>query len=209
MLIFKLSVFTTLTFMLLFLGGCKKSIFTEEERLRILEGNTDTVMPIFTIYEKNDSISLRCISRKVTKEDINSDLVYKLKAKMLSTVNDSLNQGVGIAAPQVGVNVMMIYVQRFDKESKPFEVFFNPVISEYGDSLKVGREGCLSVPKYWGRVERPQSITVSYLNSEGNYQKESIKGFTAVIFQHEFDHLSGKFYYDHIHGGFNSLLADE
>jgi peptide deformylase len=128
---------------------------------------------------------------------------------MFATMTDTLNPGAGIAAPQVGIGVKMIWAQRFDKPAEPFEVFYNPVITEYSDSINSGNEGCLSVPGYCGKVDRSQNITLIYLDSLGDKKTENISGFTAVILQHEVDHLNGILYYDLIHNGFGALTITE
>ena len=95
---------------------------------------------------------------------------------------ESLGTGVGIAAPQVGVNRRVIMVQRFDKEEKPFEFFYNIEIKKtYGEKV-VGWEGCLSIPAGYGQVERWQDIDIEYdAEVDGKLVRESenIKGFTA------------------------------
>ena len=112
---------------------------------------------------------------------------------------ESVGKGVGIAAPQVGVNRRVIMVQRFDKEEKPFEFFYNIEIKKtYGEKV-VGWEGCLSIPAGYGQVERWQDIDIEYdAEVEGKIvrKSENIKGFTAVIFQHETDHLNGILFID-------------
>jgi peptide deformylase len=185
--------------------GCTKDGLLRDELERVKSKSSDQVMPLLTVFSKQDSLFLRKDARKVDKENINSASINLLKSRMLATVNDSLNRGVGIAAPQVGVGINMILVKRLDKEGEPFEVYFNPRILEYGDSINSGTEGCLSVPGYRGQVERSQNIKISFLDSIGCKKKEEISGFTAVIFQHEIDHLSGALYYDHVNGGFPAL----
>ena len=112
---------------------------------------------------------------------------------------ESLGTGVGIAAPQVGINRRLIMVQRFDKEEKPFEFFYNIEIKKtYGEKV-VGWEGCLSIPAGFGQVERWQDIDIEYdAEADGKIvrKSENIKGFTAVIFQHETDHLNGILFID-------------
>ena len=112
---------------------------------------------------------------------------------------ESLGTGVGIAAPQVGINRRVIMVQRFDKEEKPFEFFYNIEIKKtYGEKV-VGWEGCLSIPAGFGQVERWQDIDIEYdAEADGKIvrKSENIKGFTAVIFQHETDHLNGILFID-------------
>jgi peptide deformylase len=103
---------------------------------------------------------------------------------------------VGIAAPQVGILRRLVAVQRFDKEGEPFEFFVNPEIVEMGDEWAVGGEGCLSVPEISGSVERAQSLVLRYRDAEFVEHTEHIEGFTAVIFQHEIDHLNGTLFID-------------
>jgi peptide deformylase len=112
---------------------------------------------------------------------------------------ESLGTGVGIAAPQVGINRRVIMVQRFDKEEKPFEFYYNIEIKKtYGEKV-VGWEGCLSIPAGYGQVERWQDIDIEYdaeVDGKIVRKSENIKGFTAVIFQHETDHLNGILFID-------------
>ncbi len=112
---------------------------------------------------------------------------------------ESLGTGVGIAAPQVGINRRLIMVQRFDKEKKPFEFYYNIEIKKtYGEKV-VGWEGCLSIPAGFGQVERWQDIDIEYdaeVDGKTVRKSENIKGFTAVIFQHETDHLNGILFID-------------
>ena len=112
---------------------------------------------------------------------------------------ESLGTGVGIAAPQVGVNRRVIMVQRFDKEEKPFEFFYNIEIKKTHGEKVVGWEGCLSIPAGYGQVERWQDIDIEYdaeVDGKIVRKSENIKGFTAVIFQHETDHLNGILFID-------------
>lgn len=190
--------------------SCTVDGFTKKEIARINSLGNGSVIPILTINEKSDSLFLRQKARKISKSEIGSSYVNLLKSQMIRIVTDSLNSGVGIAAPQVGIGIQMICVQRLDKEGEPFEIYFNPKIVMFGDSINSGNEGCLSVPGYRGKVDRSQNIEVAYLDSTGEKKKETVNGFTAVIFQHEIDHLKGVFYFDHVYGGFHSLtLVDE
>ncbi len=107
--------------------------------------------------------------------------------------------GVGIAAPQVGILKNIIWVQRFDKSGMPFEVYLNPVIANYSDEKQVELEGCLSIPNRMDTLyTRAKSINIEYDKMDGTHHKETVEGFTAVIFQHEIDHLRGILYTDHL-----------
>ncbi|HNW52076.1 MAG TPA: peptide deformylase [Prolixibacteraceae bacterium] len=188
------------------LGSCTMDGFNKKEIHRIEAICSGSEVAIYTINNRADSLFLRQEARKLRKNEIGTPSVEKLKRALLQVVTDSLTGGVGIAAPQVGLGVQMIYVKRFDKEGTPFEVYFNPKIEEYSDSVNSGLEGCLSVPGYRGKVDRSQNIEISYLDSTGKKQRESVSGYTAVIFQHETDHLKGTLYFDLVYGGFSSLL---
>ena len=114
---------------------------------------------------------------------------------------------VGIAAPQVGKFLRIIIV---DVSSRPQHknhghlVLINPVItSKEGSS--VGREGCLSVPNYTGKVNRSQFIEVKALNRFGSKVAFQMEGYEARAIQHEIDHLDGKLFIDNLVGNRNSL----
>jgi peptide deformylase len=191
------------------ISSCTERGFRQEEVSLIVSSGPNTAMPLIAIDNKRDSLFLRQKARKIRKKDMGSSTMDLLKMRMLSTVKDSLNPGLGIAAPQVGVAIQLICVQRFDKETEPFEFFLNPKVELYSDSINSGEEGCMSVPGYRGKVDRSQNINITYFNSNGIKQKETMNGFTAVVFQHEIDHLQGKLYFDHIYGGINSLTTVE
>ena len=107
--------------------------------------------------------------------------------------------GVGIAAPQVGILKNIIWVQRFDKEDAPFEVYLNPRILKYSEKTQTVREGCLSIPNRSDTLNsRSFSISIEYDTMNAEHKSESVEGFTSVIFQHEIDHLNGILYLDHL-----------
>ena len=93
---------------------------------------------------------------------------------------------------------------RFDKPEEPFEIYANIRIVRRSEKMVTGGEGCLSVPDMHGEVERSEEIEIEYVDMEqlekGKYatKKEVINGFTAIIFQHETDHLEGIIYTDRI-----------
>ena len=154
------------------------------------------ILRLWKIDRHPDSLLLRAVSQPVTKEMLATDEFRRLNERMLVTVKDSLDEGVGLAAPLIGISRQLFVVQRFDKPGEPFETYLNPVLLEKSDSLIQGVEGCLSVPILWGNVSRSQEITLSYRNLNFEEVTETIKGFTAVIFQHEYDHLQGQLYID-------------
>jgi peptide deformylase len=114
---------------------------------------------------------------------------------------------VGIAAPQVGRFERIVLV---DISHKPqhnnhgFLVLINPKIT-FSEGSSLGREGCLSVPDYTGKVERAKSITLEALNGNGDKQEFQMFGYEARAVQHEIDHLDGKLFIDRLVSRRNSL----
>jgi len=152
---------------------------------------------VLTIENKKDSIFLRKQAKKVNLDKNKNEAIYFSK-RLLKTVQDPKNMGVGIAAPQVGLQRQIILVQRFDKANEPFEIYINPIIKSCSDEQKLGKEGCLSIPNYTAEVFRPIKIVVEYVDLDGKKHIEEISGFTSVIFQHEIDHLNGILFTDHL-----------
>lgn len=166
--------------------------------------NTDPLMRVLTVNDSSDLNILRSISSDLSGKSLMSDEFKRLSEKMVRTVTDPSQDGVGIAAPQVGINRRIVAVQRFDKEGFPFEVYANIRIIWASDSLEYGPEGCLSVPDRRGEVKRSRKIVIKYADPEAvekNFVpvvRDTVTGFTAVIFQHETDHLDGILYTDRL-----------
>ena len=177
----------------LVLGACTGSGWTERERMII--SLSDSVMFVTTLPQ--DSIQLHTPSIDVEADELQSAELKTLMAKMYCTVTDPSQDGVGIAAPQVGINRRIIWVQRLDKEDEPFECYVNIHIDSLLGKTRRGPEGCLSVPGFAGMVTRNNEVIISYSDLEsGETLKEHVEGYTAVIFQHECDHLDGILYVD-------------
>ena len=173
------------------------SEFTSAEREIIYSGESE-IMRVMSIANEQDSLLLRTPSKPLNKKLLQQDEFQTLCFRMLATVQNPENEGVGIAAPQVGILRRLVAVQRFDKEGKPFEFFINPEIVDKDSVLVAGGEGCLSVPEIYEDVERSQRITLRYYDADFVQHEEVIEGFTAVIFQHEIDHLDGHLFIDYI-----------
>jgi peptide deformylase len=114
----------------------------------------------------------------------------------------NLRPGVGIAAPQLGIEKRMIAIHFEDVNGKLYSYgLFNPKIVSHSVEkayLTVG-EGCLSVDRnVEGFVPRYARITVKATDLEGNAIKLRLKDYAAIVFQHEIDHLNGVMFYDHI-----------
>lgn len=147
------------------------------------------------VTHKEDSLTLRRKSTLIDPKDHSINTLWKL---MLNTVNDTANQGVGIAAPQIGINKQIILVQRFDKSHQPFELMLNPKIIWASNLIQTGKEGCLSIPDTMGIVDRHYALKIIYQHTTGRWIEEVVEGFTAVILQHEIDHLHGILFTDRL-----------
>ena len=155
----------------------------------------DSVLYVTTLWQ--DSTILRTPSTNLSHRELQSAVLQTLEAKMLRTVMDPSQDGVGIAAPQVGMLRRIVAVQRFDKEGEPFEVYPNIRVIRTRGEMASGGEGCLSIPNRRGNVMRYQDIDISYTSPFTLRDTvETVQGFTAVIFQHETDHLDGVLYID-------------
>lgn len=194
---------------LFFRSEANNGDFTSDE-LAIIE-STDSIMRVLTIESPRDLSVLRAPSIDFSTEALLSDEFARLADLMVATVTHPSQDGVGIAGPQVGLNRRVVAVQRFDKEGEPFEVYPNIRIVWKSDSVEFGPEGCLSVPDRREDVARSTEIVIEYTAINGPYSpsspdsnlalipvRDTISGFTAVIFQHEVDHLDGVLYIDRV-----------
>ncbi len=133
------------------------------------------------------------ILRKKSETIKNIDKKLKKFIKdMIETMKDA--KGVGIAAPQVGVNIRLCIVTLNDKQ--PIALI-NPAITAQSEEKEWGEEGCLSLPKQWGQVERSKEITVTFTTEKNTQQTLKLKDFNARIVQHEIDHLDGVLFIDY------------
>lgn len=129
-------------------------------------------------------------------ERIDAD-TQRLLADMLETMY--VAPGVGLAAPQIGVSRRIFVMDPAKGEEPPAPRFvINPEILERGDARRVYEEGCLSIPEIFAEVERPASILIRYLDQNGQVVEERLEGHAATVAQHEFDHLDGVLFIDHL-----------
>ncbi|MCY0968079.1 peptide deformylase [Chryseobacterium wangxinyae] len=171
-------------FFIVFINAQK---LTTAEISLINQGEVKTLLPIYQTADSHQHTILLDQSTEIDPADPNTaTLVSRMKQSLLST-----DGGVGIAAPQVGINRKVIWVQRFDKPDEPLEYFINPVITWKSQLQNLGREGDLSIADFNGQFYRSQVIQLEYLDLKGQKYSEIVEGFTAVIFQHEIDHLFG------------------
>ncbi|MEP0912050.1 peptide deformylase [Leptolyngbya sp. GB1-A1] len=137
---------------------------------------------------------LRQPTKRFTKID---DEVRRLARQMLQTMYTE--DGIGLAAPQAGINKQMIVVDpQPDEAANPPIVLINPVIMAESDDLSVIQEGCLSIPGVFMDVTRSKVIEVSYKDDTGRPQKLRADGLLARVILHEIDHLNGILFVDRV-----------
>jgi len=132
---------------------------------------------------------LRLKARRVSQVD---RTIQKLIDDMIETMEKA--PGVGLAAPQIGVPLRLAVIEVEDK----ITVIINPEIVKSSGEVDLD-EGCLSVPGFWGRVNRAERVSVKALDRNGKEQRiRDAEGLFAQALQHEIDHLDGRLYVDRL-----------
>lgn len=117
------------------------------------------------------------------------DTVRDIAARMIDLMHTA--QGVGLAAPQVGLPLRMFVVNDPDRPDEPERVFINPVLSDPDSENQTRQEGCLSLPGIQVDVKRPIGITIEATDLDGQRFTMTSREIAARIWQHEYDHLDG------------------
>lgn len=149
---------------------------------------------------------------KKEAEEINKDYpeLGELIANMFETMYEA--SGVGLAAPQVGKSIRLFIVdgspfaEGDEEEEDPKaigmenfkKVFINPVIEDESGEEWGFNEGCLSIPKIREEVFRKEKLGISYYDENWNFKEEAYDGYAARIIQHEYDHIEGILFTDHL-----------
>ena len=149
---------------------------------------------IIKVREVGDPI-LNKISDEVDINNINNEILDIIE-DLKSTLEDGI--GLGIAAPQIGINKRIIVVGAKKEDIKynnaediPQTAMINPKWQKLSDETDIQFEGCLSVPSISGKVERYKNIKLVNYNENGNKIELELNGFFARLIQHECDHLDG------------------
>jgi peptide deformylase len=188
-------------FILFFLGACSSAKKLTEQEINLFSSiRENEPLRILQITNREDSLLLRSISKNVNykKDKIAIDqLIARLKTTMIAA------PGIGLAAPQIGISRNIFIFRRIDKEGRPIEVAINPKIINFPEStICFENDGCLSIKGLRGNSKRYEWVEVEYINEAGKKIREKLVGysrdsdFTAIVFQHEFDHLKGVLYID-------------
>ena len=168
------------------------------QRFNLSTSQHTMILPIYTLGQP----VLRKVAEDVDPQDAD---IQQFVQDMFDTLDHS--GGIGLAAPQVGrsVRVVVIDLNPIKDDYPQYEgyrhVFYNPYIEEYDKTnQETMDEGCLSLPGMSERVKRPTRIRVTYQDEQLQEHDEWVDGYLARVMQHEFDHLDGKVYTDHIQG---------
>ncbi|WP_287128918.1 peptide deformylase [Candidatus Cyanaurora vandensis] len=149
--------------------------------------------PPLSIHTLGDRV-LRSLSKNVATVNQETRLLAR---EMLQTMYSC--DGIGLAAPQVGVNKRLIVIDIDPEEAaNPVWVMVNPVIKRVVADLEVGQEGCLSIPNVFADVVRPARVVVSFRDLSGKPQAIEASGLLARVIQHELDHLEGVLFVDRV-----------
>ena len=152
-------------------------------------------MTIRTIQTGLENPILRTRSKEVEK------LTPAVK-KLIRDMHDTLHlDGIGLAAPQVGENLRVILATLNPGTKKENTItLINPVITYFSRDTVIDEEGCLSLPKVFGDVERSYEIIVQYRDEQFKIEVLKLRGLNARIIQHETDHVDGILFADKIVG---------
>lgn len=142
---------------------------------------------------------LRKIATEITKDYPELDVTIK---NLYDTLENS--EGVGLAAPQIGLSIRIFVIDANGfaedyPDAKGFKrTFINPQILELTGEEWLFNEGCLSFPGIFEDVSRPEFVKLRYLDEKFEEHIETFSGICARIIQHEYDHLDGKCFIDHL-----------
>jgi len=145
------------------------------------------IMPVI----KMDNPVLHQKAKRVRKID---DSIQKLIDNMIETMHNI--EGVGLAAPQVGVPLQVVVIQLPDGEE--VITLINPEVVKISEETEMMMEGCLSLPGYNADVKRSTSITVKARDRQGKPIRIKGEGLLAQVLQHETDHINGIVFVDHL-----------
>lgn len=137
-----------------------------------------------------------------------TDAVRRLIDDMFDTMYDA--PGVGLAAPQIGVDARVIVMDCAEKDAEPDPLaLVDPEIRWRAETLREHEEGCLSIPEIFGMVSRPEAVRVRYLDRDGAPAERDFEGLWATCVQHEVDHLDGRLFIDYLGPARRMLITEK
>lgn len=137
------------------------------------------------------------LNQPSAKVEVVTDEVRTLLNDMLETMY--ANDGIGLAAVQIGVHLRCIVVDVAVREGRNEPIkLINPEIVDESQDISIFQEGCLSFPDQFSDVERPEKVTIRYMDENGTEKTMQCDGIMATCIQHEIDHTNGIVFVDHI-----------
>lgn len=186
---------------LLFNGCISVKKMNKNEIKQITNGEAKSPFRILKTDNIQDSLLLRQKSVDIALDQLQETYLKILIERLKITMETE--SGIGIAAPQVGINRNLFLFTRVDQIDHPVQVAINPKIINHSENIICFEgDGCLSIPNKGGNSLRYEWIEVEFHNEKGVLIREKLSGykrstdFTGVIFQHEFDHLNGILFID-------------
>ncbi len=150
-------------------------------------------MALRTILNYPDP-KLRTLAKPV---EVFDDKLHTLIDDMFDTMYAA--KGIGLAASQIDEHIQLIVMDLAGEEDDPKpRVFINPKVTPLVEEQFTYEEGCLSVPDYYDKVDRPKRVKIEAFDKDGNAFEEEAEGMLAVCIQHEIDHLNGKLFVDYL-----------
>jgi len=138
------------------------------------------------------------------------DKRLRLQAEPITEITDEIRKrglalmdlmhvakGIGLAAPQVGWSVRLLAIN-LSGQRRDGLIFLNPVIERQSKATFAAEEACLSLPRISGKVTRPREVTITAMNMDGELNRFELDGMLARCFLHEYDHLDGILFIDHL-----------
>ena len=149
---------------------------------------------------QREALALRQMSQEVPIKEIGSKKIQTLLVK-LKRILTGEEDGVAMAAPQIGINLRIFVVSERTLEllhKKPplHTIFINPKIIKFSKKKHQMEEGCLSIRWLYGQVERSEKVIIQAYDEQGQKFQMGVSGLLAQIFQHETDHLNGIIFVD-------------
>ncbi|WP_280670168.1 MULTISPECIES: peptide deformylase [unclassified Dysgonomonas] len=175
---------------------------TKEEIELINNGTAQTPFRVLLVTDEADALFLRRQCRDIEHIEADKDLHFFIERLKLTMEQEN---GIGIAAPQVGLGRNLFLFTRLDRPEYPVQVAINPRIVAHSDeTMDFEGDGCLSIPDFNGTSLRYRWVDVEYTDQDGSLHKERLHAggrgddYTGVIFQHEYDHLQGILFTDRL-----------
>ena len=149
-----------------------------------------SILEILTIPDK------RLKQKSSDVENFDKDLAKMVK-DMFETLYSSGN-GIGLAAPQVGIKKRIVVIDLKEEGKSNPMTFINPKIIFYSEEKFVNEEGCLSIPGFYADVSRSNSVEVEWEGLDRKKNKKKLTGLMSICIQHEIDHLDGILFIDYL-----------